>query len=669
MLKNNLITSIVYSKQEDIVSEIFQIHLDFKVQDLSNEFVDYYLATCVNDDKKYFAIVFKQNFNIPLNKLNILINLYSKNLICPIKYEVTCLSTTKIHHMVAIVEQYDYKNSLSKIIQEHGGFKIEPFKLLLEDLLKIIGITTEYKLCCGNINPDNIIYHNGCFVLREIFISPPNFYQQEAFIPPELIECIPYGRIGEAAEEDIYALGVTLFYALSGKKIWFENFDSIKNYNIARLEKNTFNLLMDYSKKEYIFSYDIKILLNNILCHSPHDRWKIENIINWTTYKNKHLIDFNEKEKDSFILFHNIACYNMKQLAYCFYDNWQLATQFIHDNRTLKNISKIFIKDEVKKIKDEKNIFSTFADLLGNTREIDLNRRLSKILSKMDPDGPIRLENFAISLFSIPELAFYSNQKDKNFWIPNFYKIIENKFEGLYCNNDVNSDYFNQIEIVKNWLYINNNHWIIKLCYFFNPTIQCLSPLVINEYIITVPQLICFLETIADKSPEKLLIDTHILLFIEVRLSIRNYLFYAEKENILASEEVLILFILISVQNTYPDINIENLNTWIVNKIIILLQKYLHNVPLKKILEEQILSASKQNNLSEIFNIVSNKTLFKNDLNAYKNACKDVEYLDAKILKLSNKNQNMSKGLFIGQTFTVLVSYLLCLLVIITLLI
>ena len=44
------------------------------------------------------------------------------------------------------------------------------------------------------------------YALREFIDSYPNFYQEEQYLAPELIECHPAARYIKNAESDIYAL-------------------------------------------------------------------------------------------------------------------------------------------------------------------------------------------------------------------------------------------------------------------------------------------------------------------------------------------------------------------------------------------------------------------------------------------------------------------------------
>ena len=68
--KNSSIFEVPRSTVEDSVSEVYRIHLNEEVLELSNNFCRYYYATNSETDEEFFAIVFENDFLHPIKNID-----------------------------------------------------------------------------------------------------------------------------------------------------------------------------------------------------------------------------------------------------------------------------------------------------------------------------------------------------------------------------------------------------------------------------------------------------------------------------------------------------------------------------------------------------------------------------------------------------------------------
>ena len=112
VVENAEFIALPRSNIENTIDNVFKIHLNEEILELSNEFCKYYYETDIEEQEEYFAIVFENNFVPNIKNIDFLYNHPIEGLNKIINYSVVRLSSTKEERLVVLVESYNVENTL-----------------------------------------------------------------------------------------------------------------------------------------------------------------------------------------------------------------------------------------------------------------------------------------------------------------------------------------------------------------------------------------------------------------------------------------------------------------------------------------------------------------------------------------------------------------------------
>jgi hypothetical protein len=213
---------------------------------------------------------------------------------------------------------------------------------------------------------------------------------------------------------------------------------------------------------------------------------------------------------------------------------------------------------------------------------------------------------------------------------------------------------------------------IERMMYTLNPYIPCQSPIIVDEYVVTISEFLTSLDKIASKNPEHVIIDRHMIAFLSSRVGVT-----AEKEIYILKDFVQIsesftaqfLVLLRRACDLNPSIKINNLSYVIGQRVIELLEKNLHSSKLISVMTERVAAAAQEADITQMTAILSNTKIFHNDKVGYRKACSDVANFNSEILQLKDHKKIFVEANEFGQKLSVFFAYILCLLAAISLVI
>ncbi len=668
MTENTDLMAPPRSNIEDIIDNVFKIHLNEEILELSNEFCKYYCATDI-EEQEYFAIIFENNFIPNIRNIDFLYKNPIEGLNKIINYSVVRLSSTKEERLVVLVESYNPQNTLEAYLEKNKSINATELEEIVTNLTNILMNLQDAGIFCCSINPSNIIMQDGSFLaLREFIDSYPNFYQKEQYLAPEIIECHPAARFVKSTKSDIYALGVTMLQAYTSRSHWNDH-KKIHDYNVARFENTTYKYLLSRVK----LPEKLRIFFKCTLRDDASMRWKTSNLKEWLDGNITSTIHESLVDNKNTIGFNNNNYSTIKALSYAMFKHWDETIKFIKDNKLFKWASREqFNNDDLTSIQSliEKKSDTIFVV----TNALNSNNKISKLLSILDKDGAIRQEKLALSATSIPIFLHYLVVNNKKELAGKVLKVIKDEAWSPYQKHEDSAGYLSKTQaetLITMASHIQSDEFtttrgIEKLVYALNPNAICYSSLLKKHYVSTIPELLMSLDYIAEKNPRKFNIDKHIFAFVFAKLNLTEDIRSTILPNFPKISEhpvVRTLGILNVLQQHEPDIEIPNICKVIASDLKELFKNHLHNVEFKDKILSMIDEVTEEGSLSNIIQILSDQQQFINDYNDYYKACKKAKILEQEIKSLNNERKIFNSYLILGQKMTVLVSYVLCFIV------
>lgn len=658
--------SLPKSFKEDVIADTYQIHTDRPVNELGNQFCRYYFATHMESEKEYFAIILENSFRTPINQLSIL-----KNSHCPainnlLAYSLVKLGVSKKYSICAIVEKYRPEDNLQSFIERNGKMSSDQIEhQLMPAINTALSYCESHKINIGNICPSNILIdRDGNVKIREFFTSLPSFNQQQAYLAPEIADAIPYGRRVFGLASDIYAIGVSVYFAISGSVPHFSSHEP-KLFNASRIESGTYDGFI--SKKR--IPRRIKTLLAWTLQDDPEYRWTNVELSEWQTNSKEFSLPKPKGSRNYTTLFASHNYSNPHALVSAMYSLYDEGTKFCREDLFLKWVQKT--KGRTEYVEDFVHMHIQNQTVRGMTNS-EMEESFFKILKQLDPTSTcIRLRDFCITIASIPDIIYEAIHRESNLWEDHLTDIFRNSYYGMLQNKHNYTEI--PVEFAEKLSNISINYKdkfrtesIHDLVYQLDIYVPCQSNVVMSDYVLSLDDLLVSLDKVASHTPNKLNIDSQIVSFIKsrIKMSDKDESDLLNMENIVQSSKLLKgTAYLASAQENAPDIKIPHLASVVAQKLIEWINENIYNSKLKNVITSELAELAGSGILSQMLYVVSNPKLFHNDNKGYKSAYKEMQLMDHKIKRLSDPNENYLEGVALGQKATVLLSYLLCMVV------
>jgi eukaryotic-like serine/threonine-protein kinase len=652
------------SDTEDFVEEKYQININQKIDELSSDSCVYYHALNTETNQQFFAIAFDRSFNPNIAKIFLFKAKNRPFFVNPVAISYAKLSNDKIKRLIVIVPKYDYTNNLAaifdKIGQQNSGYIVGT---LLPVLVNIIQFAEDNNLNIGNINPENLIFLDDKLTLREPYTNYSHSKQPYHYLAPEIMDAHYSGRKTNSTAADIFAVGVTLINTYYGNLLLSEATESFKE---ERLNVGTFAGLCGKRR----VGDDVKNQFKGCLTDNAIERWKLRNLMDWQIGKpTKSKIALSSSATDTFapVSFNGKNYSNYKSLASALYNNWDIALNFLGEDRVLKWIQRGTGKTKIIDNLDE--LVSREYASQGFTKSfIDREERLMKAIQILDCQGPFRCDDFSSHLTSISSFFFWAYVSNKKNIIDIFIKVTLKKFWEDFKKYELDFDFdessIDKISEIPEFynIYIPGCA-VERVLYYLNPNLPCLSPIVFNDHITSLKDLLIQLDRLAATSSEKNLFDKHIISFIASKINLKRDIYNnLLKEIPIQSDATFVhglVVIVLAMQSIEEQIELSNLASTLGKKATEFINMTINNVKVRRSLEEGISNAADESDLQTILKLISNSKLYQKDQSGFYKATKDVKSINKRIQALANNKDVTHYGTIFGQRITVLVSYLL----------
>lgn len=680
--KNSVIKSDLYNFQEeyikldkssrdDTVGDLYQIHLGEHIEELSNEFCKYYHASHIENNSKFLALVYENDFAAPIWKIAKIFDVAPMFLNKIRAFSIVRLSNTNSEQLVVIVDDYDPRDTLANYIKQHKNITSNQAETIIKSVYQLIAELSDKGIYNCNISPQNIILKNGDFLfVREFFQELAYYSTPQQYLAPELIECLAITRETNSIKADIYSLGITIVESYLAKKPW-SDFQSASEYNELRLEKDSYKYLLNKAKISERFRVFFKFTLH----HDLQTRWGRNELGEWVSGKN---IKYNKydsiTESNNLISFNDKNYSNLQSLSFALFYDWEKALRFIRDDKLYRWASREHLDNKIiEGIMEVVDLKST--SVVANT--LNAHYKLTKLLSIIDPYGPIRQMGIGLTIQSVPAALHYLFSKNKRNECDGIIKVIKEDIYSLYTN-PLSLGYLDpklQNKFKQFASMINQSaaaRGIERLIYSLNPNVRCGSKILDKFYVNNLDNLIVSLDKFAQEHPKKFTFDRHLVAFICAKLGLKDAIKPVIFQNFpkLSEHPVVVALSTMNVlQQHNPAIQIPNIVSVINAELKVLIDENFHNIEFKKQIVAKLDEAGKTESLDNIIKVLANQQQFVNDYNSFRDVCKQVKMIEERINLIQNSNGIQNAALLLGQKVTVLASYILCLVVTVTVII
>jgi hypothetical protein len=342
----------------------------------------------------------------------------------------------------------------------------------------------------------------------------------------------------------------------------------------------------------------------------------------------------------------------------------------MQEERLMKWVQRSVGKNKIIEAVDE--LLSN--DSNSNVGGIDREEKLFRMIAALDVQGPVRVNGFASTIFSFPQVLVYGMLRQKKGLAENVLKIIVKRLwtcVDQYTHIlEQNSEYTELLDASSASYHSQMlGFGMERVMYTLNPMMPCLSSIVMDEYVTNIQDLLKILDRLALQHPEKVIFDRHIISFIINKIDIKRDMYASGIRDIPKLRESATLyglFALVAAHQKFPSISVSNLSKLIGKRIVESIESSLHNVKLKKSIIERVVEASDQGHLAEMLSLVSNSRMYHNDTVGYNNACNEINMTNKQIAILAHNNKVSKFGTLFGQRITVLMSYMLFVIITLT---
>ncbi len=370
------------------------------------------------------------------------------------------------------------------------------------------------------IRPTNMFYFDverERVVLGDCAASPAAIDQPYVFETVESSLCHPAARGNGRISDDLYALGVSILILTLGRN----PVSHLDDDEIIRLKmaKGSYSTLVG----EQRLPLALIEVLRGLLCDDPADRWRLDSVEMWLSGRRlSPLQTKREKRAGRAFVFNGQEYYNARDLAVAFSNNWEQAINQISDGRL-----EMWLRRSLDD-KDKADLVAiAMAEAAGSIgeRHAANDIMMAKVCMFLDPKAPIRYKGFN----AMPDgfgtyLAYlFLQQEDPRL----FAEAILREIPKIWLSNNANPQHNETVMIEASFrtvrgylLQTSMGYGLERALYELNESLSCQSPLVGEDYVFEIKQLLPALDKTSKSVDQKTWpVDRHIAAFIACRFT------------------------------------------------------------------------------------------------------------------------------------------------------
>lgn len=475
-----------------------------------------------------------------------------------------------------------------------------------------------------------------------------------AFDQPVVFETIEAGMANNVARgsgtysDDLYSLGVTLVFLLMGRNPVAHMDD--ETLLKMKIQQGSYNTLVGDERLPMAFVE----LLRGLLCDDADQRWDIEALDLWLSGRRlSPLQPRHEKRAARGFPFNGKEYFNCRELAAAMARNWDAAVPPVVEGKL-----ELWLRRAV----EDKERAQVVADMVrmvlngGTDRRITTDLLLCKVLMLLDPTAPIRYKGFNAMPDGVgTALAAVMAQKgDTRLLVEVMLREVPKLwFEARKYYLPDNSVMEGNFRELKTYLTQTGMGFGLERClYEMNDALPCQSPLVGEEYITELKELMPALNATAAKrgDTKQWPVDRHVAAFMGARARSdidRNLSQLNDSEQSNAFMALLNLFAVFQYR-LGPE-QLPALANW-VGALAAPAVAAFHSREKRKELEKELAKVVRRGSVVEIYNLLESPGERDKDESEFAWAQAQYQAADEEIKRVKNNEEDREKeALRIGK--------------------
>ena len=442
-------------------------------------------------------------------------------LVAPLRWGVVYWPPEKAYRFVIILHQPGGERILPAADAAIDAWREDRVvRMVMNPLMPVFKELGGRNLTHRAIRADNLFFADATresVVLGECFSLPAGMAQPSIYEPIDSAMAMPEGRGHGLPADDYYALGVLILVLLCGGNPVPE----LSEYEIveAKISKGSYAALVGETR----LSLPMVEVLRGLLCDDPEERWRHEDLQLWLNGRHlspkqallppkaARLFPFEETEYN-----------NAAALSYAMGRQWPAALQVIKSPELERWIRRSLSDD--RRAAAVSAATQAVIGVGGGSPGLE-DRLLSRVLVALDNQAPLRYKQVAVRIqgFSAAFAVNYHNEDRRQ----TFAEIILHKLPQMWIEAqptlrvDIVA-FVRAFDLVA--LHLNKpriGYGLERALYALNGSWPCQSPLLANDYVADLGDLLPALERLAQQGKtERVPMDWPIGGFVSARMKV-----------------------------------------------------------------------------------------------------------------------------------------------------
>jgi serine/threonine protein kinase len=554
---------------------------------------------------------------------------------------------------------------IKKYVEQNQPFAEKEVVMgLSKQLTNALISLSDHNIVHGSINADKVYYNKdtGRILIGECISDICGNSQYHAYDAIDQLLCQDACKGDMDTKGDFYSMGVLLLFLLSSKRPFYGFSKELISH--IRLSNGSYESSIVFIRMRTGFSISKHMdnLIKGLLSDSRAKRWGLNEIEKWHNKEEPapSMMRLHKQAPTPFE-FNDREYYSRKSLAQELFLHWEKAKREVQIPDIVRWLS---LSVKAQELAQDVNQLT-----YGVNTIIISDNKLMRVITLLDPDGPIRFQNFSGHISGIGfELANHFINKDTE-QLEQLSKLINSgSIEYWIANQSEDSDFrlrglnWRPQLIRKHLAKKGTGFGMERVLYELNPGMPCQSPLLENYYVVTLEELLESLDRFSGNKQDETPVDRHIGAFIASRIDMSDDLRVKSLKNFPhfgKNPEVINTSMLSIAQAEGRVGQVKNLTNWMSKRLDGLVDS-LNSRVIKKQLRHKLDEATETGNINELFKVLADPNFARRDVYGFAEARNQYRHMEFQIQRLQTQSNIQRMAYQLGLRIAVTISYLIC---------